>query len=883
MRYRRLLGIFLSLFLTLALLPVFPVPAEAAGNVTIDSVTFPDPVFRSYVQTTLNSGGTVLTPEKIAGITTVNVSGMNISNLKGIEYFTALRTLRCYNTNISSLNVGYNGNLQSLYCYSCNLTYLNVTGCTQLETLYCSGNDLSSLLLSSNTILKNLTCNDNRLTGLDLANNTQLISLYCYNNSLRQINICKCTSLSTLQCYNNPLNGLDISKNTALKNLHCYNCGLTELNVGANMQLTVLNCRDNDLTALDASGHSSLTNLYVSNNPHLKTLGCQECALSVLDVTGCTELEFLFCSNNQLTSLNLSQNTALKNLQCGNNQLTGQLNLSSHTALEFLYCYDNQLTALSVPYGSTLRHVYCYNNDLASLNVANDPALEHLSCYGNNLTYLNTTYNPELTSLSCGSNQLTELDVSKNTKLEYLETRGNQLTELDISKLTQLVRLDCYHNQLTELDLLRNTKLYYLDCSLNDIGTLDITTCSGLTEAYNGTKEDNYTVWVYTSGENYLRVNKATAVTIVRSPIILKDPSNKTVAAGTDAKFTVQVFGDGVKYQWQYSKDNGTTWKNCSSAGYNTDTFKFEAAVNHDNRLYRCIAYNSYGSVVSGSGKLRVVGFKAVPEDQTAEPDAKVTFQVSASGSPAYQWQYSKDDGSTWTDCSSTGYNKAAFTFTARASMDGRLYRCIISKGNTIAMTSEAARLTVSGSSKPVISTQPGNKTVAANKSVTFTVAATGSNLTYQWQYSKNNGSSWIDCTSGGYNTKSFSFTAKESMNGRLYRCKVSNSSGSVTSNSAKLTISGVKPAITSQPANKTVTAGKTAKFTVAAAGTGLTYQWYYSKDNGATWTKCSSAGSDSATFSFKATASMSGRLYRCKVTNSSGSVTSSTAKLTVK
>ena len=85
-------------------------------------------------------------------------------------------------------------------------------------------------------------------------------------------------------------------------------------------------------------------------------------------------------------------------------------------------------------------------------------------------------------------------------------------------------------------------------------------------------------------------------------------------------------------------------------------------------------------------------------------------------------------------------------------------------------------------------------------------------------------------------------------------------------------------PVITTQPANVTVAPNGTATFTVAASGSGLSYQWQYST-NGSTWHN--SSGTE-ATFSFKATTALSGRQYRCKVTNAGGSVYSAAATLTV-
>src|SRR5260370_19778411 len=57
----------------------------------------------------------------------------------------------------------------------------------------------------------------------------------------------------------------------------------------------------------------------------------------------------------------------------------------------------------------------------------------------------------------------------------------------------------------------------------------------------------------------------------------------------------------------------------------------------------------------------------------------------------------------------------------------------------------------------------------------------------------------------------------------------VSNSAGTVTSAAATLTVTAaaVAPTITTPPPNQTVTAGQTAKFTIAAGRTApLSYQW---------------------------------------------------------
>lgn len=96
---------------------------------------------------------------------------------------------------------------------------------------------------------------------------------------------------------------------------------------------------------------------------------------------------------------------------------------------------------------------------------------------------------------------------------------------------------------------------------------------------------------------------------------------------------------------------------------------------------------------------------------------------------------------------------------------------------------------TISGNTPPTISSQPTDRTVTEGNTATFTVEAIGSDLFYQWQKNTDNGSGWTDI-SGVTDTNYTTETTTTSMNGYQYRCVVTGSAGSVTSDTATLTVS---------------------------------------------------------------------------------------------
>ena len=499
---------------------------------------FPDPNFCNYLLCQSYGADGDISDEEFANITSMNVNGLEIKSLQGIEYFTALTSLACYNNLLTSLDVSKNTALKELDCDNNQLISLDVSGCSALNSLYCYKNQLTSLDVSGCTELASLSCYNNQLTSLDVSGCTALTSLSCSSNQLTSLGVSNNTALTELSCNNNQLTSLDISKNTALVSLSCSDNPLTSLDVSKNTALTSLYCSDNQLTSLDVSKNTALTGLYCSDN-----------RLTSLDVSNNTALTGLNYSNNQLKSLDLSKNMALTRLHCSNNYireadmdaLVESLPTASNGRMYILdnsYSIScNRMTVTQVAaakakgwtpyqvyteyagydpqndieineenfpdknfrnylltqrYGSDgflekqeiaeISYLSLWNKDIKSLKgIEFFTALTYLSCYDQQLTSLDLSKNIALTSLYCPNNQLTSLDVSRCTALTRLICGYNKLTSLDISNNTALTELSCNNNQLTSLDISKNTHLASLSCSDNLLTSLDVSKNTALT------------------------------------------------------------------------------------------------------------------------------------------------------------------------------------------------------------------------------------------------------------------------------------------------------------------------------------------------------------------------------------------------------------------
>ena len=227
------------------------------------------------------------------------------------------------------------------------------------------------------------------------------------------------------------------------------------------------------------------------------------------------------------------------------------------------------------------------------------------------------------------------------------------------------------------------------------------------------------------------------------------------------------------------------------------------------------------------------------------------------------------------------------------AAVGGTVPTAVVVNGAGGLAASSSASLVISNSelylhvsstaTAPSVATQPSSTTNLVNTSAGFSVAASGTSpFYYFWQKTNSAAGGFTNLVDGGTisgsRTADFTNSSVQAKDSGAYRVVITNSVNAVTSSVATLTV--LDPAIIAQPASLTNSIGQTATFTVAAVGNSLSYRWYdgsaiLNNGNGV-----SGATSNSLTLSNLTTNSAGG--YSVVVTDSSGSVTSSVAMLTI-
>ena len=270
--------------------------------VRIDEANFPDEIFRAYVSEHLDTSANGYLDGKEATIKALDVSGLGIRNLKGIEHFTSLESLDCSDNQLSSLDLSLNT----------KLTELDATG----NVLKVSLDDANRLELSA-------------LPGFDPAKASDWTGAQVENGQLQFL------QAEVSYIYETGYQG-----GAELPEVRFYldaGNGEAEIAVSeANFPDAVF--RSHVSGQIDRSGNDSLD---IVERGNVRTLEVADMGIQDLRGIGYfNKLENLDCSGNELTSLDLSGNPELQTLNAENNQLDITLDASNGFDLSLLPGFD---------------------------------------------------------------------------------------------------------------------------------------------------------------------------------------------------------------------------------------------------------------------------------------------------------------------------------------------------------------------------------------------------------------------------------------------------------------------------------------------------------------------------------------------------------------
>lgn len=165
----------------------------------------------------------------------------------------------------------------------------------------------------------------------------------------------------------------------------------------------------------------------------------------------------------------------------------------------------------------------------------------------------------------------------------------------------------------------------------------------------------------------------------------------------------------------------------------------------------------------------------------------------SEATNPGMDFQWQNNSSGSFQDISNSALYQGATSDTLKItnvtqSLDGVLYRCVISDSTICSVTSGGASLTVCG----VISSDPVDQTGIENAQTKFGVVVSDSNASVQWQVNSSNG--FVDLSNGtiysGVNTDTLILNNTPlSFSGSEYRCYMVSGSCMDTSSTALLSV----------------------------------------------------------------------------------------------
>ena len=316
------------------------------------------------------------------------------------------------------------------------------------------------------------------------------------------------------------------------------------------------------------------------------------------------------------------------------------------------------------------------------------------------------------------------------------------------------------------------------------------------------------------------------SLSVNTAPIITKEPGNQSACIGDSISLTVSATGANLSYQWKRGLVNVVNTANISGANNDTLTFKSlsigDTATNYHVVVSGICSPNDTSKNASVSIPT-VLNIVKQPVDQTVCAGDAVKLSITNTGANVtYQWR--KGLVNIINGVNITGATSDTLTIKSASISDVASDYNVVIKGlcfpDNISINASIAVNVI-----PSITTEPSIKTVCIGDSTSLVVAATGTNLTYQWKRGLVNVVNTANII--GANNDTLTFKAV-SIADSASDYSVVISGACLPNDTSKLVALALhkSPIITIQPINTTVCPGTSASITVTATGSALIYQW---------------------------------------------------------
>ncbi|MFA9372158.1 MAG: T9SS type A sorting domain-containing protein [Labilibaculum antarcticum] len=591
---------------------ILPGTRLTTESITIDKiVNIPDANFKKAlvenIEINTNGDEEISEAEAEAFTGYLWLGDLDISDLTGIEYFTNIKSISCYNNNLKSINIDNNTKLTQLICSGNQLSSLNTNNNKLLKQINCYGNKIKTLDLKSNTNLTSLDCAFNDISTLEISTNTEITSIRCAYNNLINLDVSNNTKLESLKCHNNQISTINLKYNKLINSLTCENNNLSDIILDNSIivdkiicsnnrlpfsillslknQSTVFTCEsskrvfsfieDKSKFQIDYSKEllsekePTIFNWYYNNvklndgDNTIKTIGngifefqnegvfyCKMTNEQFADLTITTE-RILINDNNKIVAIS-DQNFKQYLISDSNINLNGDNEIQEAEAISFngsIIVSNKDISDLTgIESFINLTKLDCSRNNITILNVEQNTELTKLFCFTNNITVLDISKNTKLESLKCFRNELKILNTSLNLKLSSLVCNQNHLSTLDINNNT--LYIDCSNNEISSLNLQNNTSLSILNCKSNNLTELDISSNTALTKL-----ECSYNKIPFSE---LIKIKNILPSTIIKNQYPVFEVREVEVGDIIDYSSEYKFGANTTNFEWTHSIDNVT-------------------------------------------------------------------------------------------------------------------------------------------------------------------------------------------------------------------------------------------------------------------------------------------------------------------------------------